>query len=109
MKLKWQVADVPVGRYRSFEKRGWPMAYYPDGKVAARVTCADEYIPARVRTGEHSPLTISVVRYSRTPEEKSREGAWRWCTLKARAPNLVEAKSIAEQFLNSYPEFKGEE
>lgn len=29
MKLKWKVAEVPSGPYRSFQKRGWPSAAKP--------------------------------------------------------------------------------
>ena len=31
VKLHWQVAPSPTGRYRSFDKRGWPTAYYGKG------------------------------------------------------------------------------
>ena len=28
MKLIWKVAEAPTGRFRSFDKRGWPSATY---------------------------------------------------------------------------------
>ena len=28
MKLIWKVGEAPTGRYRSFFKRSWPLAYF---------------------------------------------------------------------------------
>jgi hypothetical protein len=37
MKHTWKVSDNPTGRYRSFERRGWPTAEYENGDNAARI------------------------------------------------------------------------
>lgn len=49
MKLTWKVDPPPSGRWKSFTKRGWPTAEWPDGSIAALIYCADEYIPRLVK------------------------------------------------------------
>jgi hypothetical protein len=60
-KVVWHVAPVPTGRYRSFERRGWPTANYgKHGLIAASISCDDEYYPSDVREGKHAPLTVRI-------------------------------------------------
>lgn len=67
MKYKWKVDPPPIGRYRSFERRGWPTAYYCDENesCAAWIMCEDKYCPADVKTGKHKPLKLHVADYSK--------------------------------------------
>ena len=37
-KVKWKVASAPTGRYRSFERRGWPGADYEGDIPAASIS-----------------------------------------------------------------------
>lgn len=98
MKLKWKVQPEPTGRYRSFEKRGWPTAEYENQKIAASIHCDDDYVSARVREGDHKELTVRVADYSVTP--------WEWRTVKERARTLDEAKALALRVLEHHPHFQ---
>lgn len=98
MKIIWKVRPAPTGRYRSFEKRGWPDAEYEDGQPAASVSCEDDYIPRDVKTGHHRELTVRIADYSEKP-------VWGWKRLKKRFATLQEAKEIVPIFLKQYPNF----
>jgi hypothetical protein len=99
------VADVPTGRYRSFDKRGWPMGYLHDEPVAA-LYCKDEYVPRKVQAEDHGPIKICVAQHFApgTPERKE-HGGFRWLTLKRRARSLLEAKQLAHEILSDHPEW----
>lgn len=99
MRLIWRVASVPVGRYRSFERRGWPSADFEDGRIAAALYCEDEYRPADVKAGKHGAVTIRVADHSVTP--------WQWRTLKAATASLAGAKRLAAAFFEAHPEMAG--
>lgn len=98
LRLVWSVAPAPTGRYRSFERRGWPSAEYSDGNMAATLYCDNDYAPLDVKTGNHSEITIRVADHSQTP--------WQWRTLKARGRTLKEAKEYAKYFLATHQEFQ---
>lgn len=100
IKLTWRVAEAPTGPYRSFVRRGWPSAYLVDGRPAFRITCEDDYTPARVREGQHAELTIGVAAW------RSREGdspTFEWRRLKRRAATLDEAKRTCAEFCEAHP------
>lgn len=116
--LKWKVDSPPVGRYRSFDVRGWPSAQYTkSGKAAAHVTCQDErgnaieYHPATARDHTHPELQVFVAdwSYSRSPELKAKFGAFKYRRLTARPKTLEEAKALAEAALRAHPLFQPEE
>ncbi len=94
MKLVWRVAPKPTGRYRSFEKRGWPSADWVDSQgntyPACQVRCEDGYYPAGVKTGNHAPLRIRVMDY----RERGQGGncSWTGKVTKAEFKTLAEAK-----------------
>lgn len=98
MKLYWKVGDKPVGRYRSFDKRSWPKAYYDKecDKVAAIIYCDDSYVPSAAKAGTHSPLTVHVADYSKGV-------GFDWRAVKGKAKTLDEAKSAVEGILRKYP------
>ena len=98
MKLKWRVQPEPTGRYRSFKKRGWPTAEYIDGCIAASISCEDDYVPARVKSGDHKELVVRVADYSVKP--------WKWRTVKARASTLEEAKALVVRVLEAHAHFQ---
>jgi hypothetical protein len=69
LKLTWKVADAPTGRYRAFDRRAWPTAWYGKPGVegvrpAAFLSCTDAYSPARVREGAHAEIKISVLHHN---------------------------------------------
>jgi hypothetical protein len=99
VKFKWKVDPPPVGRYRSFEVRSWPSAYFENGKPAASLYCKDEYVPSRVKTGAHQELTIKVYDHNNV------EKPWKIRTLVVRASTLQEAKLIVGLFYENRPEF----
>lgn len=41
-KLKWRVDPAPTGPYRSFSKRAWPSADYPNGATAGYIINVDK-------------------------------------------------------------------
>lgn len=100
-KLKWRVGLVPVGKYRSFERRAWPTADYPEERTAVALYCEESYTPALARAGQHSEITIRVADHSVSP--------FVWRTLKRRAQTLDEAKQIAEKFIEQHPEYRPKE
>lgn len=102
-KLTWQIQAAPTGRYRSFEHRGWPTAYYKDQTII-HLACEDEYVPRNVRSGKHAEIIIRVADRSNPSEAK---GTFTWRRLKQRAKTLTEAKDIAQKFFNEHPEVFG--
>jgi hypothetical protein len=106
MKIYWRVADKPTGRYRAFDKRSWPTAWWgkpeaADSCVAAFMNCADEYVPERVRQGVHAPITITVCHYNH-PEAGNSSKRFR---LKKQAATLDEAKQMVDAFYKSHPDW----
>lgn len=99
MKLKWKVQPAPTGRYRSFDKRGWPQLLTPSDRVAAFIDCEDSYYPPWVREGRHKEL--SVIIYDHTNGMQQRKTR----RLVARFANLDEAKKAAETFLAAHVDF----
>lgn len=99
MKLKWKVQAEATGRYRSFHKRGWPSATNLDGDAIINLYCEDDYRPHSVKTGEHAEIFISIADY--TCDRKT-EGYFKWRKLKKTAKTLAEAKTIAQEFVDSH-------
>jgi hypothetical protein len=98
-KVVYRVADKPTGMYRSFEHRGWPSGNYAGtDEPAVHISCEDDYVPWRVKTGEHAELTVRVADHSAKP-------CWQWRTLKKRCKTLQEAKDLVETFLAQFPQF----
>jgi hypothetical protein len=109
VKLYWKVAEPPTGRYRAFEHRGWPSAYYDRElrKPAAMLYSEDEYRPAQVRTGQHKPIHMHLMHY----QHPNAGSSWKVMKIVATAPTLDEAKKRVQAFLEKHPEFypKGKE
>lgn len=63
-KIRWRVQPAPTGTYRSFHRRGWPTGEC--GDFFFMIGCEDDYVPARVRSGDHSELSLSVGLGSKT-------------------------------------------
>ncbi len=107
MKLKWKVPDKPTGRYRSFQRRGWPGASYvgPNQRPAVMIQSEDDYVPARAKTGAHTELVIMIADYSLQEDGRG----FKWRRLKARAKTLAEAKKIAEDAIVALPNFQPKE
>lgn len=103
MKIKWIVQPAPTGRYRSFERRGWPKGESENGDPVARIECGDAYAPKRVKTGDHAPLRVGFA-FATAPEELATKGTFTWQYLKARFATLSEAKAAAQEFYERYPE-----
>jgi len=103
MKLKWRVKSTPTGRYRSFEKRGWPDADYPNGRPAVSIDCDTSYSATVVASEKHGPLSVHIACHNKI-EDWPKLGAFNWRTLIKRASTLAEAKKLAEDFISSHPE-----
>lgn len=103
VKITWRVNAEPAGRYRAFERRGWPVAFYgnADGPVCARIECDDEYVPSRVRNGAHAPLRIYLAdyHYRERPRlaRRTHHGAFMWRKLMRTAATLDEAKALVAE------------
>lgn len=103
MKLVWRVSPAPTGMYRSFEKRGWPTAYYgsADGLPAAFLRCEEDYEPAQVRSGNHPPISVVVLHHNHAEVP----GSWKRFVLKHKAATLDEAKKLVASFLESHEDW----
>ncbi|MFI5260776.1 MAG: hypothetical protein ACHQU0_03210 [Candidatus Paceibacteria bacterium] len=107
--LKWRVSSEPTGRYRSFGRRAWPSAEYPNGDAAAYVTSTDEYVPSQVREGKHAPLTVCVSQWwPEGSEERKKRGGFSWRKLTKQFATLKEAQAAAQQVINEHPELHPE-
>lgn len=106
VRLKWKVGEPPIGRYRSFDKRGWPTAYYADDRPAAHIDCDDAYAPSRVRAGAHGELSVRIAQYHHTEAERKAKGAFTWRTLKKKVKTLAEAKDLAARAIAARPDIR---
>lgn len=99
IKLTWRVAPPPTGQWASFQRRGWPTAYYQDehASPAAHITCADDYVPSLVESGKHAELTVYVADWHSSPN------GFEWRKLKKRCSTLVEAKNTALMAIRAHP------
>lgn len=95
IKYKWKVQPEPTGRYRSFDKRGWPEAVTPDGEHLATMHCDDDYTPMFVKKGQHRPIHIRV--------RIATDTGWRWGRLKGEWATIEETKEAFARFLEKYP------
>ncbi len=96
MKYKWRVQPEPTGRYRSFEKRGWPDAHYCDETESpcADIICEEEYVPRDVKSGDHPPLTLRIADHSQKP--------WKWVRARKQFNTLTEAKEGLKAILKAH-------
>lgn len=94
-KLTWRVGEKPTGRYKSFQKRSWPSAEYPDGKPAITLhqVDGDSYFPG---LSEALTLEIRIADYW--------ENGFRWMTLKRRVVGVKQAKLVAQEFVDKHYE-----
>lgn len=94
-KIVWRVQPKPTGRYRSFQKRGWPQAFLNDaeGSLIAALH-ADEDYPAPKQE-------IRVVVYDHRKGMQERKSA----QLKQRAKSVDHAKRLVQEFYNKNPEW----
>lgn len=108
VKLIWRVAEAPTGRYRAFQRRGWPGAHWPSGEPAVSLSCEDDYSPARAR-GEvpHAEIRVSIADHACVTTDGRPTFRWRVC--KQRARSLDEAKQIAANVLAEHPQFHPKE
>lgn len=104
LKLKWKVSEEPTGRYRSFEKRSWPTAYYgsENGKPAAFIYCSESYTAQRAKSGE-CELKIVILNHNQDYVKSKGLTAWVRCTLKKTVKTVAEAKETVYAFLESRP------
>lgn len=100
-KIKWKAEAPPTGPYRSFYKRGWPMAEFSDGHMAARIECEDEYIPQNVREGKYSELTLYVADYR---DKGPKAAKWCWVKVTKKFGTLTEAKAAVPRVYEKHPE-----
>lgn len=105
MTIFWKVDHAPTGRYRSFFKRSWPTGWSDRAETypVATIRCADDYRPAKVRTGDHAPLKVDVAIRNDGAAAVDK-GAFSWRTLKGEWKTVAEAKAASEKF---YAEHRG--
>jgi len=94
--IKWEVLPAPTGLYRSFHRRSWPVGIV-NGKNRVIFLCQDDYVPANVKTGNHSPITILVDLF--------RDDEMKLVTLKQTCPTLADAKARAKEFFVTNPHY----
>jgi len=102
IKIKWKVDPLPVGRYSSFQRRGWPAAEYADGRICAAVHCEDEYTAKRANGIEpHKSLVLRFADYSTTP--------WKWRKFSSTFFSLSQIKMFLPKFFERHPEYLPED
>jgi hypothetical protein len=101
VKITWRVDPPPSGKWRSFELRSWPSASFENGKPAAMIYCGTEYIPTKVKSGDHDSLTVKLFHHNH-PE---RGNSWKIFTLRIRPKTLAEAKELVKEFYNTHPDW----
>lgn len=94
---KWKVEPVLTGRYKSFERRGFPHAYYDDEhKSPAAFIGSDEdyqYVPKQIK---YKSLILRVADHSKKP--------WIWRKVVKKCETIQEAKELFEIILKKHPE-----
>jgi hypothetical protein len=105
MKFKWKTSEAPTGRFKSFHKRGWPGADFPNGDAAIRLECPDGYHPADVKIGKHEEISVYIADHSTRERLGAEAAGFEWKKLKARAKTLDEAKKLGMAALEGRPEF----
>jgi len=98
VKIKWEVSPAPNGPYRSFQTRGWPIGFLPNGQRVL-LSSLDEYVPAKVKAGDHQPVAVSVDVFNEA------YGTTKLVTLKKQGATLAEAKAIAADFFERNPQY----
>lgn len=99
--IYWRVDPAPTGRYRSFQRREWPTAWYKDAnKPAFFLECADDYEPQAVKTRLHAPIYVVVCHHNHPKAGNS------WARLRMREPfkTLADAKAACLAVLIEKPE-----
>ena len=79
------------------------MASYCDAEeaVCAEIIGVEEYVPRKVKIGDHYPLTLHIADHSKKP--------WKWVRAKNKFNTLAEAKSALVRILKSNPYLMPEE
>lgn len=97
---KWRVAPEPEGRYRAFDKRGWPRANYANGSPCAAIvsTIGEEYVPARVREQDHALLKVMIADWGYFNGE-DQPLTFRWRVWKRLFNTVREAKEAVNTYL----------
>jgi hypothetical protein len=95
--IKFQVSDVPVGLYRSFKKRGWPIASYPDTSSCAMISCDKEYVPREIREHRVFDLRVKIAVYNES-------GYFEWRYLGTYKRTLQEVKLFIFNYVAHHPE-----
>ena len=98
--LKWRVPPKPTGKFRSFQRRGWPHADFNEApnRVAVQINCKDDYNAYRVKTAKHEELTVFIAAYDDA-------GNWKWRKANQTCTALGEAKALAERLYAKFPQF----
>ncbi len=101
MKYKWKVQEALTGRYKSFEKRGFPEAWYENGDIAALMSSESDYDPRDVKLGEYKPITLRIADHSIKP--------WKWRKITGEYKTIQDAKDAFERILIKHPEISPKE
>jgi hypothetical protein len=98
--IKWRVDPAPTGPWSSFQTRSWPSAEYSDGRPAGGMQCETEYRPSDAKSGDHKPLKIFLIDYSKPNGNCS----WTRTVFSKLAATLKEAKERLEEYIKRHPE-----
>jgi len=94
--IKWEVSPAPTGPYRSFHRRSWPLGIV-NGKNRVIFLCEDDYVPASVKAGNHSPITIKV--------DVFKDDEMKLVRMVQTSPTLADAKARAKKFFVTNPHY----
>jgi hypothetical protein len=91
--IKWVEARQLPPSHRDTFNRPWPAGWYGHtGKFAVQIDCRDSYDPEKAASGDHAPLTLSLVDHStRLPDYNYiQKGFLTLRELKEAVPELLE-------------------
>lgn len=102
--VTWRVQKAPCGRYRSFDRRGWPQAFHMkdgDENIIAELVCERHEYAAWCRESTDLELRVRLWLYSRTEE-----GRYKTHVKISRLTfsSINEAKAWHKKFITAHPE-----
>lgn len=100
----WRVQPAPKGRYRSFDRRGFPQAYFITGKdehIVAEIICTRHEYAAWCRESTELELKVRVYLYSLTDNGRYKTHV---SVSRLTFNSINEAKAWHKKFINAHPE-----
>ena len=110
-KLKWRVDPAPTGPYRSFSKRAWPSADYPNGATAGYIINVYK-VPYEGFHRKETNLNLKV-RIAKWVKKEDGSDTFVWVVSRRTFSTIAEAKEGLNKLLEAnpnlmHPEYRNE-